>query len=176
VDETLKLTQKLPPDWDLLFIGGKPFTYFDNNFTLYEDSSSETLKRDLCRGAFGKGHSPLSTEGSRPISFQDEYWITKFIYNTHAYVINPNRVHHIAELMKPAADMPIDARFADFMERGLLNAYMPTREWCRSGPVKYEEPGKWHGYFHWRGEASMHPYLPDNKFLWHDMVKENCLF
>jgi hypothetical protein len=76
VDEILKVTQKLPPDWDLLFIGGKPFTFFSEKFTLYEDSSNATLEREVCRGAFGKGSSPLSPEGSRRISQQDAYWKT----------------------------------------------------------------------------------------------------
>jgi hypothetical protein len=178
VDETLKVIQKLPPDWDLFFIGGKPFTYFTEKFTVFEDSSNETVARDVCRGAFGKGDGPLSPNGSRSISEQDDYWQIKYLTNTHAYVINPNRVHHVVELLKPTLDVPIDIRLADSMKEGQLSVYMPTQNWCRTNiniPDKNEKPVPWYGFFAWLGEAANHPYLPKRApYLWQMMAQENC--
>jgi hypothetical protein len=179
VDETHKVTQKLPPDWDLFFIGGKPFTYFTKNFTLYEDSSNETLERDVCLGAFGKGIGPLSPDGSRPISEQDDYWQAKYLTNTHAYVINPNQVHHVVEILKPIDDVPIDIRLADSMDQGRLNVYMPTQEWCRTGiesPWKNEKPVPWYGYLGFVGEAAKHPFLQERYYLWEAMANDNCSY
>jgi GR25 family glycosyltransferase involved in LPS biosynthesis len=176
VDKTLEVTQKLPPNWDLFFIGGKPITFFSKKFTLYKDSSNQTLERDVCRGAFGRGSSPLSPEGSRTISQHDDYWKIKYLTNTHAYVINPSRLHHVMKILKPTYDVPIDIMLANAMQEGRLNAYMPTQEWCSGdiSPSKQEKPEPWYGFYIFMDKAGKHPHLPEWKGIWQAMAQENC--
>jgi hypothetical protein len=119
----------------------------------------------------------LISKGSRSISQEDDYWQIKYLTNTNAYVINPNRIHHVLEILKPTLDVPIDIMLADSMTDGLLNVYMSTQEWCRTdieNPNKYMKPIPWYGLYIWMGEAANHPYLPKSHMVWQMMAQEDC--
>lgn len=74
---------------------------------MYNDSSKETLRRDICRGAFGKGTAPLAPDGSRELSEDQPYCQIKCLLNTHAYVVNPKRIHRVMDVLKPEKTVPM---------------------------------------------------------------------
>jgi GR25 family glycosyltransferase involved in LPS biosynthesis len=146
VNRTLEVMSILPPDWDMFFIAGKPFTYFPlgNSSTF----NGTTLRRDICQGIHGKGDSPLAPDGTRQLSLDDPYWQIKYITNTHAYVVNPQRVGQVLNILKPQANEPVDIRLADAMYRGDLNVYMPTQQWCFGDARLNSIPKPWWGFYH----------------------------
>jgi hypothetical protein len=165
----------------MLFVGGKPFSYFDdsngnedstNNHTLptmhgkqlindykqHEASNNWTatemtnqlIRHAICQGDFGKASGPLAPDGSRSLSQdnnQQAYWRSDYLTNTHSYVVNPQRVGHVASLLHPTMDVPVDIRLGDLMKAGQLNAYMTTRMWCDQTTQPLLEPQTWSGFF-----------------------------
>lgn len=180
VNKTLSATRQLPSDWEMFYIGGKPYTDFPEGLQKnFSDSTESTLRRDICRGAFGRGTAPLAPDGSRQLSEDQPYWQIKCILNTHAYVVNPRRVNRIMEVLKPQQTEPIDQRLASAMERGSeLNVYMSTQNWCSGEiyPQKMNEPTEWAGYFYFNLEKGMHPGARKNN-VWQEKLKlENCSY
>lgn len=166
VSQTLKAVAQLPPDWDMFFIGGKPFTYFPEGHNF----NSSTLRHDICQGIHGKGDSPLAPDGSRQLSVDQPYWQVKSITNTHAYVVNPQRISQVMRILQPQKDIPIDIHLADAMHRGDLNVYMPTQNWCsvyrnRTRQMHHPET-KW-GFFH----------IPGTGYHYQDKLQlDNCSY
>ena len=181
-NRTLEVLEQLPTDWDLLYIGGTPFTYFRggppmmrvNNFT--KASSLRTLQRDICRGDYGYGETgPFAPDGSRRIRSRQPYWQIKYLTNTDAYVVNPQRIHRVLEVIHPRKHVPIDILLANTMREGKLNAYMTTTQWCRTGLAKDEkmlEPVDWEGYFRMPKPVEQHP----RGYVWNKMIMENCTY
>jgi len=185
VNQTLKAIQDLPSDWDMFYVGGKPFTNFYEGLALnFSDATEQTIRRDICRGAFGKGESPLAPDGSRRLSQNDPYWQLKYMFNTHAYVVNPRRVHMVLKvlhLQPPQETLPVDDRLAKAMEGGDINVYMSTQCWCQGGDVdskKMNEPVDWAGYYYFNLERGTHPAVKNDPHLWQDkfQLPENCSF
>ena len=143
VRHTLDAVSQLPPDWDMFFIGGKPYTSFPKG----ENFNSSTLRHYICRGIHGKGDGPLASDGSRQLSTDQPYWQIEYITDTHAYVVNPQRVSQILRILKPQEDVPIDIRLAEAMQSGELNVYMPTQFWCSADVPRMNHPETWWGYF-----------------------------
>jgi GR25 family glycosyltransferase involved in LPS biosynthesis len=169
VNRTLEATRKLPPNWDIFFIGGKPFTFFppERMFAEGHNLSRSTLRHDICQGIHGMGDSPLAPDGSRQLSVDQPYWQIKYMTNTHAYVVNPQRVDQVLSILEPRENQPIDIRLAEAMQRGELNAYMPTQNWCSGGQERLHHPETWWGYY----------YIPGVGFVKQEkMLLENCSY
>ena len=75
--------KQLPEDWDMLFIGGKPFMHMENivGKDITKDSVDEQLvnnsafERMLCQGELGNSASgPFAPDGSNSISADQPYW------------------------------------------------------------------------------------------------------
>lgn len=179
IDRVTETVRKLPSDWDMFYIGGKPFTRFSDELKFnFSDSTELTLRRDICRGAFGKGDSPLAPDASRQLSVDQPYWQVKYITNTHAYVINPRRVNRILEVIKPRKTVPIDILLAMAMQNGNLTVYMSTELWCEGNPNKLNEPAAWRGYFKFMAAGSdWHPAVPSSKTgasVWQKNITDSC--
>ncbi len=189
INKTIEAVRHLPPDWDIFYIGGKVFTDFAPNVSAehyYKDSNTDTLERDICRGLFGKGVSPLAPDGSRRLSEDQPYWRTLGTSNTHAYVLNPRRIDKILDALHPRKDIPIDIAMGDAMYRGDLYGYMPTQDWCgHAGTAdlkgKRTGPKPWEGYLVFpapKNQEHRHPALrhlrDDPSFIWHRVHMDNC--
>ena len=71
IERTWSVVQRLPKDWDILYIGGKPMSYYTNGKTLAElasQTATETennatrpsdkeLMEGMCRGDFGTSYT-----------------------------------------------------------------------------------------------------------------------
>lgn len=71
IERTWSVVQRLPKDWDILYIGGKPMSYYTNGKTLAELStqtateteinaprpSDKELMEGMCRGDFGTSYT-----------------------------------------------------------------------------------------------------------------------
>ena len=163
MQRTMKIVTSLPEDWDLLFIGGKPFTYFKNvtNVTfdttelqnlksLSAKAKSQRVRKLACSGLFGNGESPLAPDGSRRLTLEQEFWQTKYTTNTEAYVVNTKRIDHILNLISKniRSRRAIDLVYADAMTTGQIKAYMPTLTFCTQGRARrIDKPFPWMGYF-----------------------------
>jgi len=182
INRTLEVTRQLPQDWDMFYIGGKPYSDFLEGLKMnFTDATKSTLRRDICRGGFGKATGPLAPDGSRSLSQDDPYWQIIYILNTHAYVVNPKRIERMLDVLKPRRTTPIDAYLAEAMERGALKAYMPTKNWC-SGNLppekKMSEPTEWAGFFWFNMEkgAGMHPSVPQANLWQAKLMLDNCTY
>ena len=163
LERTMKIVASLPNDWDIFFIGGKPFTYFRNvtdpSFNrseaeqlnaLADDVRAKLLRKDTCSGRFGHGEGPLTPDGSRRISLDQAFWQTKYTTNLEAYVVNTNRINHILDVISSGihSEYAIDVVYGDAMKNGDIKAYMPTMTFCTQGRNKIiEKPFPWEGYF-----------------------------
>jgi GR25 family glycosyltransferase involved in LPS biosynthesis len=141
---------KLPRDWDLFMIGGKPFSYLSKRFSISKRriianrSHPELFHELACQGYFGNSSTgPFAPNGSRRINPQhDAYWKIEYMTNTHAYVVNPHRLEKVVHLLNTAHDnnltgiVPVDIVYAEAMRAGKLNAYMPTQEYCHQQEKK----------------------------------------
>jgi GR25 family glycosyltransferase involved in LPS biosynthesis len=163
VDATLKVTQKLPSDWDILFLSGKPFTWYQdpgNHFVV--GWTDEQVESEICHGRFGQGSSPLSPHGTRRLSSNPEgYWKILYMLNTHSYVVNPKNLRRLYKITVPKKHIPIDVLFADAMEARKIQAYMTTQQFCSTENPSLAHPIPWSGYlgfvrndgntqYHWR--------------------------
>jgi len=137
----------LPKDWDLLYLGGKPFSYhtlddipsdlqrakpsFKN---IQTDWNRTEFRQWTCRGALGRSATgPFAADGSRNLTLEQPYWRTKYITNTHSYLINPKSIERVLNLLEhPRLDysVPVDIVFANGAQNGQLNVYMSTMEYC----------------------------------------------
>ncbi|EJK56356.1 hypothetical protein THAOC_23775 [Thalassiosira oceanica] len=116
-----KTLTALPDDWDILFFGSRPISYFDDfNGTKPGASTPSSLRQDICNGMFGKARGPLAPDGSRNISNHDPYWRASYLVHTHAYAVNPRRIEHVLKVLEgKQGHEPIDARFAKAMDSGI---------------------------------------------------------
>eukprot|EP00545_Synedropsis_sp_CCMP1620_P013688 CAMPEP_0119026612 /NCGR_PEP_ID=MMETSP1176-20130426/35771_1 /TAXON_ID=265551 /ORGANISM="Synedropsis recta cf, Strain CCMP1620" /LENGTH=338 /DNA_ID=CAMNT_0006982361 /DNA_START=258 /DNA_END=1271 /DNA_ORIENTATION=+ len=143
LNRTLESASYLPSDWDILYVGGKPFSYFDD----YDHKKKKVMKKnttqqraaDFCSGAYGMGASPLAPGGGRQLSEEQPYWRTKYLTNTYAYVVNPQRLDHILEVLQPRSYTPIDILLADAMKAGKLNAYMTSQKLCLARGFNFQK-------------------------------------
>ncbi len=131
---TWEVVQKLPKDWDLLYIGGKPFAYHthdltfprailnsfrnNGNGTIPARPSEGELKEGVCKGRYGKSStgpfaptcnddmSQCTSEPNLnlPLSLEQPFWRTKYILNTNAYVVNPRRIERVLRLLAAPTD------------------------------------------------------------------------
>jgi GR25 family glycosyltransferase involved in LPS biosynthesis len=180
--------RKLPPDWDMLYIGGKSFTFFRQGpLRTFNDSTALTLRRDICQGAFGVGEGPLAPDGSRNLSESQPYWKADYITNTDAYVINPRRLEHLVHLLKPEVDAPIDIRLGDMMVAKKISAYMTTRKLCEQGVGQFDAPVSWPNMYSVfvlgteDFDTNAHPALGEainGRYLWGlpTALGSNCLY
>lgn len=159
-ETTRKVTRKLPPDWDILFLSGKPFTWYEDHARYFNESwTEEQVQAEVCRGRFGLGSSPLSPEGNRNLLVEsDDYWRTLYMFNTHAYVVNPRSLDRLLELLKPTKHIPIDVHLADAMESLTIRAYMTTMQLCRTNIPILSNPIPWSGYLGFRREDASIAY------------------
>ncbi|KAL3923434.1 MAG: hypothetical protein SGARI_006219 [Bacillariaceae sp.] len=162
---------KLPSDWDFFMIGGKPFSELDRTFddgTSKIDKPEDTFQSLACQGFFGRSSTgPFAPDGSRRIDpKRDDYWKTGYMTNTHAYVVNPKRLEHILHVLKTATDnngdiVPIDMVYGDAMHRGVLQAFMPTQEYCaQQTHALLKSPRPWEGFYYhpqWKKGAEWGP-------------------
>jgi hypothetical protein len=217
LDKEIERTiQQLPSDWDLLFVGGKPFSYFDNsnpgsfspvynvstvgkllmqeyrqqhesagtaaagsgnssNNNNNDTDMRQRIRHAICQGAFGTANGPLAPDGSRKLLPEQAYWRVDYLTNTHSYVVNPQRIAHVAKMLHPTMDVPIDIRLADLMKSQQLQAYMTTRMWCDQTTTVSEQqppllaPQTWSGFF-----------VIDWNYLWQTQMHidevEDCAF
>ena len=183
IEDTLKIIPHLPHDWDLFYIGGKAFTYFDHiartkgNKPRKIKLENTTFEALACEGKFGIGNSPLAPDGSRNISEADLYWQTTYLANTEAYVVNPKRLRNILNIVDPLKatqerPRPIDIVLADAMKMKSLNVYLTPREYCVQFTFNrlqlLEVPRRRIGYFH-----SFN--LPKNGYHWGELYIPACI-
>jgi len=167
VDKMLSL---LPVDWDILFIGGRPISYFHEfNHTTSNQSRvvQPSLRHDICTGMFGKASGPLAPDGSRNISRSDPYWRAMYLVHTHAYVLNPNRIERVVAVLEGnEGHEPIDQRLAKAMANTRLIAYMTPENICEQSDListytpgwNGEDPQPWMGHFGFPEEVvQQHP-------------------
>jgi GR25 family glycosyltransferase involved in LPS biosynthesis len=180
----------LPNDWDMYFVGGKPYSYMDKKFNyttkIVWNESYPALFQDLaCQGFFGKSSTgPFAPDGSRLLDLKDAYWKTGFMTNTHAYLVNPQRLEHVLEFLdalhkRQPYILPLDIRYANGFKNGYLNAYMTTEEYCYQKPRQISSndqqrtpllPSPWVGYYHHENWLS----YQNHGFEWAPMYIENC--
>jgi hypothetical protein len=141
IPRLLHIARRLPSDWDLFYIAGKPITYFQDPHNQYNASwSKDRLETEICQGRFGMGESPRNPyDDSRTFSRRDNnnnndlpFWKTYYMTNTHAYVVNPRRIHHVMQVLRPNRYIPIDVLLANAMKNKQLQVYMSTEQWCES--------------------------------------------
>ncbi|KAL3920626.1 MAG: hypothetical protein SGILL_003164 [Bacillariaceae sp.] len=161
-ESVLEVLRSLPDDWDILYIGGKPFQQ------LYGGSYQGPKTKDgyqrlqdfrpfFCNGTLGSSTSgPFAPDMSHAISPEQPYWKTNYITNTHSYIVNPKSAHKILNVIEASRSLkknkPIDIIFAESMGRN-INAYMSPMMYCKQpGSRGYAKstkyPYQWNGYYH----------------------------
>jgi hypothetical protein len=184
IEEINKILPLLPPDWVILYVGGKPFTYyfeppmtqeFKNRGRL-SNFSREEFEELVCQGRFGTtATGPFAPDGGRNLSLDQPYWQTKYLTNTHSYVVNPERIDRILHLLEhpPRGQEPIDIMFADAAKLGFLKNFMTTMEFCFQKSMKedpqLEQPRIWEGYYNVHGMV-----LETVDWRWGPMYHEKC--
>lgn len=144
IDRTWKVVQKLPKDWDILYIGGKPFSLHTGNMSLpdlalikeTEDiprPSNEELARKMCNGDFGtsatgpfapgtSAEDSYETASGTNLTEDPPYWQTKWILNTNSYVINPKRIQRVLRVLSQPMPhyKPIDVTLTEEYHRTFM--------------------------------------------------------
>jgi len=138
VARTWQVVKQLPPDWDVLYIGGKPMSYYtkgkhmlelaDSNGSVSGTKNPPTKKilQQMCNGRYGPSYSgPFAPGTSEKDSFavatganlaeDPPYWRVKHMFNTNSYVINPKRIRRVLRVLaEPMSEFkPVDIRLAD---------------------------------------------------------------
>ncbi len=174
-ERVLEMTQYLPTDWDMIFLGGKHYsrglechnTSFETTISTFNETD---IMRDICAGRCGIANSPLAPDGTRHLNATAQrYWRTFDTTDTEAYVINPHRIEHIMMEAKPRDYVPYDIVLARSMVAKNLSVYIPTEAWCTqegNGTTTLEKPRRQEGYFSIkdRGEYVHHHW----DFLYHE--------
>jgi GR25 family glycosyltransferase involved in LPS biosynthesis len=186
VNRTLASTSQLPSDWDIFYLGGKPITYFKDVYVNYTKPSPSPAgpQPDWCRGDLGRGRGPLAPDGSRALTDHQPYWKVKYLSNTHSYVVNPQRIDHLLQIIKPARLYePLDIVLADAMDDGKLQAYMAPQKWCSAEPnandqSRVTDPVPWDGFFAYTYYTT--PAQTKNRvyisYRWQKMAQSNCSY
>jgi len=174
---------RLPKDWDIFFIGGRPISYFHHfDKTMLNEATGTSLRRDICKGMFGKAVGPRAPGGGRNISRGDPFWRAMYLVHTHAYVLNPDRIERVLEVLERKDDSdvadPIDQRLANSMASGGLIAYMSAENLCEQADLlpTYApdwdgvSPQPWMGHFGFPEEAvQQHPAILASH-MWGKMI------
>lgn len=176
VDKTLSF---LPDDWDLLFIGGRPISYFHEFNRVSSFGAQFSLRHDICTGVFGKASGPLAPDGSRNISRSDPYWRAMYLVHTHAYVLNPVRMQRVLGVLEgKEGHEPIDQRLATAMANSRLVAYMTPENICEQSNLMLtytpdwngKTPQPWMGHFGFPEEAlRQHPSISESH-MWGKII------
>lgn len=180
MEEITKTLSLLPSDWDILFVGGKPFSYHDmdpitrnlrNRGTL-TNFSDEEFEQLLCEGKFGRTSTgPFDPDGGRNLSLDLPYWRIKYSTNTQSYLVNPKRIDRILHLLQhpPREQEPIDIMLAEAGRSGVLNLFMTTREYClqesMNDDTQIDRPRSWEGFYNVHGL---------NDYRWGHMFLPKC--
>lgn len=180
-------------DWDLIYLGGKPFTHFrselnpdTNNNDTNAIPSEEELRERSCIGTYGEGDSPMAPDGTRNHLHKIQtYYQINYITNTHAYAINPTSLPKLLQELDPKRrkrhgwdnDIAVDLRIAYAVLKGQLTAFMPPKMYC-DGPndPSYNHtqngiktsPSKWTGFYVFTEESSVslrYQYLDEGIIL-----------
>lgn len=150
IDRTWKTIRQLPKDWDILYIGGKPVSYYTMGKHLNELStavatendlskprpSDEQMLEDMCHGKYGTsttGPFAPGTNASDSIAkatgateeVDPPYWHAKYVLNTNAYVVNPKRIKRVLQVLSSPywEYRPIDVRYAQDYWRDFMDPY-----------------------------------------------------
>ncbi len=180
LDTVTQTLPSLPADWDMMFVGGKPFSYYypdllspdKKDRRSIRNFTDEEFERISCEGGFGgTATGPFSPNGDRNLSLNQSYWQIKYITNTHAYIVNPKRIDHVLEVLEhpPQGQVPIDIMFAEAARRDALKIYMTTMEQCVQKPKENDSkdglPRIWKGYYCVRGLQN---------YRWNDIFFPEC--
>ena len=188
LQEILHILPALPAtddddSWDLIFIGGKPFSYHtldpialelkEKGITNIKGGSESEFRQWACSGFFGRSETgPFAPDGSRRLSLNQSYWITRYLTNTQSYVVNPRRIEKILEILEhPKYKVPFDIALADAGRSGELKMLMSTRDVCVQEQRRLDHgyirdmPTPWFGFY----------YHPRNKpGRWGEMFFPEC--
>jgi GR25 family glycosyltransferase involved in LPS biosynthesis len=177
-ERVLEMTQYLPKDWDMIFLGGKHYSrgLECRNTSHFTDTAISHFKengimREICAGQCGIANNPLAPDGTRHLNVTTQpYWLTLDTTDTEAYVINPHRIEHIMMVAEPKDYIPYDIVLAMSMNVRNLSVYIPTEAWCTQGDgtTTLEKPKRHEGYFtvKERGEYFQH---------WDFLYHEECI-
>lgn len=147
VDRVWKVVQQLPKDWDILYVGGKPFSYYTMNETLEvmatrkfeaqgERPTNDELMKRACRGDFGVSPTGPFAPGTTKEDSWDSvtganleedppYWQSKWVLNTNAYVVNPKRILRVLRVLSEPMKyyLPVDVKLTYEYHREFMKAY-----------------------------------------------------
>jgi len=147
VERTWSVVQKLPKDWDILYVGGKPFSMHTGNKTLKEFGTNQVteeiprpsdmeLAKRMCEGEFGSPSTGPFVPGTTSkdsyetviganLAEDPPYWEVKRVLNTNAYVINPKRIQRVLRVLSKPMNQykPIDVTLAEDFDRAFMNPY-----------------------------------------------------
>ncbi len=166
IDTVISTLPSLPADWDMLFVGGKPFSYYNldpSNQELrdrknLDNFTDEEFERMVCQGGFGPTNTgPFAPDGGRNLSLDQPYWQTKYITNLQSYILNPDRIDRILHLLEhPQRDqVPIDIAFAEAATSNVLKILMTTMDYCVQenveNDIERDQPSIWEGYYNVHG-------------------------
>ena len=181
MEEITKTLPLLPPDWDILFVGAKPFSYYYpdplrrelKKRNLLSNFSHAEFEQLLCEGQFGRTPTgPFAPDGGRNLSLDLPYWRIKYITNTQSYLVNPARLDRILHLLEHPPrrhQEPIDIMLAEAGRSGGLNLFMTTMEYCFQIPMDHDRqvdrPRIWEGFYHVEGM---------NDYRWGTMLHSKC--
>lgn len=163
-DEAEQIISALPVDWDILFLGGKPFSYHHTDPLITRLATKKDIRHDFsrgefrewaCRGGFGRSTTgPFAPDGTRNLTLNQDYWKIKYITNTHSYILNPKRLEkvlHVLENPTREYQVPVDIALAEAGQRGELNMFMSPLEYCiqHKKDQIHQHPSTWKGlYYH----------------------------
>ncbi len=167
-----KLLPLLPVDWDMLYVGGKPFSYYTldplrtdlkQKKNIQKDFTRQEFRTIACQGGFGRtATGPFAPDGGRGLSITQPYWQTHYITNTHAYIVNPQRIHRLLHVLEHSLrdyQVPVDIAFAEAAQNGILKIFMSTMEFCVQQAIGQQnkrqrtQPSAWQGLYYHRDLA-----------------------
>jgi len=180
-EKIIETLPSLPYDWDMLFVGGKPFTYYVSSTSISDElkarksvqNFTNTEFREVaCNGGFGNASTgPFAPDGGRNLSVDQPFWQTKYSTNLHAYLVNPQRIDRILDILEhpPRGQEPIDIIFAEAARSNILKCLLLTEDHCIQQDIRDDRkpalPQKWEGYYNFHGLQDYH---------WNDLLFDEC--
>jgi hypothetical protein len=126
MQEIRRILPTLPADWDLLYVGGKPFSYHTLDTLspdlLLSQKTKERLTKWACRGGLGRSATGPSA--------QPYCWETRYITNTRAYLVNAQwieRVLNVLDVLEHLSrdyQIPIDIALVEAGQCGPHSPYV----------------------------------------------------